>query len=225
MFVFVPSHLPHPTTTPNKEKSCKCHKSRDFFSCLFMDASQMSVIVSGVDQALTICWLDDWWAGDEAGKVVWWLVVKIIVGLGKGGWNQCHRLQRQSESGFQVYLKDTPPSPRQQNLYSCDSFLSQHNVMKIKCEVERPWRGKKNSLEHGQAERLGRRLCSSMKVTWQRPGQTCSGGACRVEERRCRELLGHYCVGFEDSSNPKFTSYGVTLGKPPDCSEPQLPYK
>ena len=118
-----------------------------------------------------------------------------------------------------------PPSPRQQNLYSCDSFLSQHNVMKIKCEVERPWRGKKNSLEHGQAERLGRRLCSSMKVTWQRPGQTCSGGACRVEERRCRELLGHYCVGFEDSSNPKFTSYGVTLGKPPDCSEPQLPYK
>lgn len=33
-------------------------------------------------------------AGDEAGKIDWWLVVKIIVGLGKEhGITECHWLQ------------------------------------------------------------------------------------------------------------------------------------
>lgn len=96
MFIgFVPFHLPHAPTPKQRKKMWVPQEQRFFFSFwLFTDVSQMSVIMSGVGELLTICWLDDWTAGDEAGTIDWWLVVKIIVGLGKErGITECHRLQ------------------------------------------------------------------------------------------------------------------------------------
>lgn len=57
-------------------------------------------------------------------------------------------------------------------------------------------------------------------------------GPCGGVERGCHHLLGHSCIGFEEplpgfrqkSSDPKFTNYGVALGKPSNYSELRFPY-